>query len=221
MSRKLKIGRRELVLGAMAGGAVAVAYPIYFAGAQVISGLYAEMPLEDEIMGDPDAPVTLLEYASMTCPHCKAFHERIMPAITEKYIETGKVKYIVRPFPFNGDRLGEAAFMLAKCAPNDNYYPMLDALFTHQQSWSSGSDPVAELRRISSLAGISESAFDACLRDQELYTKMIEGRDLAARKFDVRATPTVFVDDERYTGRNTVDDLSAAIDRALSRSGEG
>lgn len=221
MSRKMTFDRRELVLGALAGGILAVAYPILTAGAETIPSLYDAMPLDDEIMGDVNAPVTLLEYASMICPHCKSFHERIMPAIKEKYIDTGKVKYIVRPFPFNGDRLGEAAFMLAKCAPNNNYYPMLDALFTHQQNWTSGNDPVAELKRISKLAGLSEAEFDSCLKNRDLYHNMIKGRDIAVRKHNVRSTPTVFVGNERFTGSHSVESLSSALDRALGRSGDG
>lgn len=221
MSRKMTFDRRELVLSALAGGTLAVAYPVFTAGAETIPDLYDDMPLDDEIMGDVNAPVTLLEYASMTCPHCKAFHERVMPAIQKKYIDTGKVKYIVRPFPFNGDRLGEAAFMLAKCAPNNNYYPMLDALFTHQQSWTSGNDPVAELKRISMLAGLFETDFDSCLKNRDLYHNMIKGRDIAVRKHNVRSTPTVFVGNERFTGSHSVEGLSAALDRALGRSGDG
>lgn len=221
MNTDMKISRRDLVLRAIAAGTLAAAYPVNNSRAETVSGLYDNLPLEDEIMGNPNAPVTLLEYASMTCPHCKAFHEKIMPAITEKYIDSGKVRYIVRPFPFNGDRLGEAAFMLAKCAPNNNFYPMLDALFSTQQSWTSGDNPASELKRISRLAGLSEAEYQACLSDRNLYSKIIEARDVAVRKFGVQATPTIFIDNARYTQPRSVRNLSAALDAALSRSGEG
>ena len=133
---KNELNRRQFIATASLAGFAAVALPNGAAQAQTYRGLYDNIPLGDEIMGDVNAPVTLLEYASMTCPHCKRFHEQIMPEIKKNFIDTGKVKYILRPFPFDGDRRGEAAFMLAKCAPNNSYYPMLDALFATQQSWA-------------------------------------------------------------------------------------
>ncbi len=216
-----KITRRKLVLSALAGGALTAVYPGNIARAETVSGLYDNLPLEDEIMGNPDSPVTLLEYASMTCPHCKSFHEEIMPTITEKYINSSKVRYILRPFPFNGDLAGEAAFMLAKCVPDNNYYPMLDALFSAQQSWAFGNDPASELKRISKRFSLSEAEYKACLSDRNLYLRMIEARDIAVRKFNVRSTPTIFIDNERFTQPRSVENLSAALDGALHRLGEG
>lgn len=221
MNTNIKITRRKLVQSALAGGALALVYPFGVTFAETVSELYDNLPLEDQVMGSPNAPVTLLEYASMTCPHCKSFHEQIMPAITEKYINSGKVRYIVRPFPFNGDRAGEAAFMLAMCAPGNNYYPMMDALFSSQHSWAFGNDPASELKRISKLSGMSEAEYQACLSNRTLYMKMIEARDLAVRKFNVRATPTIFIDNERFTQPRSVANLSTALDEALRRSGEG
>jgi protein-disulfide isomerase len=197
----------------MAG--LATLLPQGIAQAQTVQGLYDNIPLEDEIMGDVNAPVTLLEYASMTCPHCKRFHEQILPEIKEKFIDTGKVKYILRAFPFDGDRRGEAAFMLAKCAPNNSYYPMLDALFATQQSWAGKGNPVPELLRISKLSGMTEPEFKACLGNQELLTKMIQGRNLAVSDFKVRATPTVFINDQKFTEAATVKNLTDALNEAL------
>ncbi len=210
-----KIDRRTFVSTMLAGVAANATFATAPAYSETVAGLYDNIPLQDKIMGDPNAPVTLLEYASMTCPHCKSFHERIMPAIKKNYIDTGKVKYVLRPFPFDGDRRGEAAFMLALCAPNDNYYPMLDALFSTQNAWGRGPKPVPELLRISKLAGMTEDDFKACLGNQDQLTKMIKGRNLAATKFRVNATPTVFINSDRYTGRNSVQDLSAALDGVL------
>ncbi|MEP1206199.1 MAG: DsbA family protein [Rhizobiaceae bacterium] len=210
------LNRRKFINTFLLAGAAGLAWPAGISSAQTVSGLYDNIPLEDEIMGDVNAPVTLLEYASMTCPHCKSFHERIMPAIKKKYIDTGKVKYILRPFPFDGDRRGEAAFMLAKCAPNNNYYAMLDALFATQQTWAGKGNPVPELLRISKLSGMTEADFKACLSDQELLTNMIKGRNLAVKEFNVRATPTVFINDQLYTQSTTVENLSAALDGALA-----
>ena len=184
------------------------------ADAQTVNGLFDGIPLQDDVMGDVNAKVTIVEYASMTCPHCKSFHEQILPTIKEKYIETGKAKYILRPFPFDGDRRGEAAFMLAKCAPNNAYYPMIDALFAAQQVWAGKGNPVPELLRLSKLSGMTEADFKACLGNQELLTKIVEGRNKAVKDFGVRATPTVFVNSEKL-GDSTLDSLTKAIEAAL------
>lgn len=216
MNFKSTLNRRKFLNTILLGGAVSATAPVTRSYAQTVIGLYDNIPLEDEIMGDINAPVTLLEYASMTCPHCKAFHEQVLPSIKEKYIATGKVKYILRPFPFDGDRRGEAAFMLAKCAPNDNYYAMLDTLFSNQQTWAGKGNPVPELLRISKLSGMTEADFKACLGNQSHLTRMINGRNMAVKRFQVRATPTIFINDQRYTQPNTVDDLSDALDVALA-----
>jgi len=216
MKNVRSIGRRKFLETAVIGGASALVWPAGLAQAETIDGLYENIPVKDEIMGDPNATVTLLEYASMTCPHCKAFHEKIMPELKKKYIDTGKVKYILRPFPFDRDRRGEAAFMLAKCAPNNNYYAMIDELFATQQVWGGRGNPVPELVRISKLAGMSESDFKACLSNQELLTQIIDGRNLAVSKFKVKSTPTVFINNERHTRPNTIENLSSALDGALA-----
>ena len=184
------------------------------ASAQTVSGLFDDIPLEDDIMGDVNAKVTIVEYASMTCPHCRSFHENILPQIKEKYLDTGKAKYILRPFPFDGDRRGEAAFMLAKCAPNNAYYAMVDALFDTQSVWAGKGNPVPEFLRLSKLSGMTEADFKACLGNQDLLTKMVEGRNKAVREFGVTATPTVFVNDKKL-GDSTLETVTKAVEAAL------
>ena len=184
------------------------------AWSQTVSGLFDDIPLEDEVMGDVNAKVTIVEYASMTCPHCKSFHEEVFPAIKEKYIDTGKVKFVLRPFPFDGDRRGEAAFMLAKCAPNNSYYPMIDALFSTQSTWAGRGNPVPELLRLSKLSGMTEADFKACLGNQELLNKIIDGRNKAVSDFEVRATPTLFVNDQKL-GDSRLETVTEAIEKAL------
>ncbi len=203
--------RLFLALSASAATAPLLASPTF---AQTVSGLFDDMPMADDVMGDVNAKVTIVEYASMTCPHCRSFHEKILPTIKEKYIETGQAKYILRPFPFDGDRRGEAAFMLAKCAPNNNYYAMIDALFATQDVWSGKGNPVPELLRLSKLSGMTEADFKACLGNQDLLNKIIEGRNKAVKDFQVRSTPTVFVNGEKL-GDSTVDSLTKAIEAAL------
>ncbi len=183
--------------------------------AQGTFDLFADIPLKDFVMGEEGASVTIVEYASMTCPHCKTFHEQVMPVLKKEYIDTGKVKYILRPFPFDGDRRGEAAFMLAMCAPNDNYYAMVDALFKTQQVWAGKGNPVPELLRISKLAGMTEDGFKECLSNQKLLTDMVNGRNKAVKDFQVSATPTVFVNGQKL-GDSSLESVKQAIESALS-----
>ena len=205
--------RRRFLAGSVALSASTL-LPLSQVFAETVDGLFDNITLEDDVMGDINAKVTIIEYASMTCPHCKSFHEQVVPVLKKKYIDTGKAKYILRPFPFDGDRRGEAAFMLAKCAPNKNYYAMIDALFHSQESWGRQSNPVAELLQISKQAGITEEGFKSCLSNQELLTKIIDGRNRAAKDFGVRATPTVFVNDEKL-GDSRLETVTNAIEAAL------
>ena len=210
----IRIDRRRFAAG-LAATASFLALSPTAAIAQQTYSLFDDIPIEDEVMGDANAPVTIVEYASMTCPACKRFHDAVMPAIKQKYIDTGKAKFIIRPFPFDGDRRGEAAFMLAKCAPGGNYYAMIDALFATQDVWGRGGNPVPELLRLSKLAGMSEDDFKACLGNQELLTNIVKGRNKAVSDFDVRATPTIFVNGRKLEN-STLDVVTEAVESALS-----
>jgi len=209
------MNRRHFIQASM-GVAAASLMSMQNVAAQTVSGLFDDIPLDDIVMGDVNAPVTLVEYASMTCPHCKNFHEKILPSIKEKYVDTGKLKYILRPFPFDGDRRGEAAFMLAICAPNNNYYAMVDALFETQATWANPQiNPVPELLRLSKLSGMSEADFKACLSKQDVLDKMIAGRNKAVKDFEVRSTPTVFLNDKKFSGDSSPEGYSKAIEALL------
>jgi len=216
MTLRAPITRRN-ALSLMAASA-AVATPLSIMPASALAqgrlDLFTGLNLKDQVMGDVNAKVTLVEYASMTCPHCRTFHEKILPELKTKYVDTGKVKYILRPFPFDKDRRGEAAFMLALCAPNNNYYAMIDALFSTQRVWAGSGNPVPELMRLSKLAGMSEEEFNTCLRNQELLTQMVQDRNKAVKDFGVTATPTVFINGEKL-GDSSLETVAKAIEAAL------
>jgi len=181
--------------------------------AQEVKGLFEDQPLPDMVMGKDDAPVTIVEYASMTCPHCKNFHQGTLKKLEETYIKQGKVKLIFREFPL--DNLAAAASMLARCSPKENYYPMLDVLFAQQAQWSHSDDPVKELLRIARLGGFSEESFKACLTNQEVLNGITAVRSRAAKEFKVNATPTLFVNGKKYSGDLSFKTLSALIDSLL------
>ena len=168
--------------------------------------------LPDEMLGKADAPVTIVEYASMTCPHCAHFHETTLPAIKAKYIDTGKARLIFREFPF--DPRAEAGFMLARCS-DTNYFPMVDVLFKQQENWAAAQNAREALLNISKLAGFSQQTFEACLTNQKLLDDVRAVRDRGAKEFGVDSTPTFFINGKTYKGALTVDEMSAIIDGML------
>lgn len=169
--------------------------------------------LKDEVEGSADAPITVVEYASMTCPHCAHFHETTLPAITEKYIKTGKVRFIFREFPF--DPRAAAAFMLARCAPGDKYFAMVDVLFKQQAAWAQVQNAREPLENIAKLAGFTQESFEACLTNQKLLDDINAVRERASADFGVNATPTFFINGKKYSGALTVEQMSAIFDALL------
>lgn len=144
--------------------------------------------LSDRVLGDPNAPVTIVDYSSLTCPHCARFHTETLPKIKSTYLDTGKAKLVFRDFPF--DQWALRAAMLARCAPQERYFPLLDVLFKGQQQWSSAKDPAAALTQIGKLAGISEDTIKACWADQKLGDGILNSRLEGQNKDKVESTPT-------------------------------
>ena len=169
-------------------------------------------PLPEMEQGSKDAPVVLTEYASMTCGHCRAFHESTWPTIKKDYVDTGKVRFQLREFAF--DNLSAAAFMLARCAPNDGYFPMVDILFERQETWMRADNPAAALFDIAKLAGFTREGFEACLKDQEMLDK-INASFEQGKEFGVTGTPTLFVNGEKIEGGYGLENVKKAIDARL------
>ncbi|GJD86716.1 MULTISPECIES: thioredoxin domain-containing protein [Methylobacterium] len=166
-------------------------------------------PLGDVWLGPKDAKVTIIEYASMTCSHCAAFHRTTWPALKERYIDTGKVRFTLREFPL--DPLATAAFMLARCDGDAKYYPITDLLFDQQQAWAFQQKPVDALEQMLRQAGISKEKFEACLKDQKLYDGVNATKQRGLDTFKVDSTPTFFINGERYKGEMTIDGMEKVI----------
>lgn len=181
-------------------------------GTADVDELMEPSALPEKALGDEDAPVTIIEYASMTCGHCANFHNNTFPALEEEYIDTGKVRFIMREFPF--DPRAEAGFMLARCA-DDKYFPMIDVLFEQQGRWARAENASAELLRIAQLAGFTQESFEACLTDQQLLDDVRAVRARAAENFGVEATPTFFINGKKYSGAMSIAQMSAIIDPLL------
>ena len=167
-------------------------------------------PLPDVVQGSTTAPAPIVEYASLTCSHCAAFHEMIWPQAKAKYVGAGLAKFILREFPL--DNLATAAFMLARYASPDKRNLLIDQLFSQQRGWAFVDQPIAPLFAIVKGAGLSEDDSDACLKNQDLYEKFNQSRDRAAEAFHIDAAPTFFINGRKLVGEIAFSDF----DRWLS-----
>jgi len=170
--------------------------------------------LPDLSVGPADAKVTIVEYSSMTCPHCAAFSTKVFPELKTKYIDTGKVRFISRDFPL--DNLAAAAAMLARCLDNDKGFALVETLFATQSQWAGGQgNPAAKLFEIVKQAGFTQESFDKCLTDQALLDKLTAARTRAGEKFQINATPTFFINGKRLSGNSRIDDFDKALEPLL------
>ena len=165
-------------------------------------------------MGNPDAKVTVTEYASFTCPHCARFHETTFPQLKENYIDTGKINFIYREIYF--DRFGLWAGMMARCAGPDRYFGVADLLYKRQRDWASGSaaENLANMRTIGRVAGLSDEQMDACFQDQAKAEAMVARFQETAGADDVTSTPTLIINGTKY-GNLPYGQLAGIIDDLL------
>lgn len=174
-------------------------------------------PLKEMALGDPNAPVKIIEYMSMTCPHCAHFHENTFEAIKTKYVDTGKVYFVLREFPFPQDTASLAAFMLARCTTEDKFFPFVSTMLKQQRTWAApvDGDVRGAMLQMSKLAGFTQETFDACLTNAQLAGDVSAVRDRGAQEFGVQSTPTFLINGKAYSGDMSVDSMSALIESLL------
>jgi protein-disulfide isomerase len=211
--------RREVIHGLALTGIVAALPRAAWAATETqnypIDQLMAPPPLPDMWMGAEGAPVTMIEYASMTCTHCAAFHAETYPVLKSKYIDTGKVRFVLREFPL--DPLAAAGFMLARCAGPDKRNALVDLLFSQQKNWAFVDKPVEALAATVKQAGITQSSFESCLKDQKLYDQVNAEREQASTKFGVNATPTFYINGKKVSGELSPADLDKTLEPLLPK----
>jgi len=169
-------------------------------------------PAGDIMIGSDKAPVTIIEYASMTCPHCAHFEETTLPELKKRYIDTGKVRYVMREFPL--DALAAAGFMLARCAGPDKYESVVETLFAKQPDWVV-QKPIPPLMAIAKQFGFTEESFNACLANQKVLDDIQAVRDHAVNKLAVNSTPTFFINGKRLVGDLSIEAMAKEIDPYL------
>jgi protein-disulfide isomerase len=190
----------------------ALIYPTLSSRAQSINvtDLMAPGPLPDQAQGPEKAPVTVVEYASMTCSHCAKFHTAVYPDFKKKYIDSGKVRFILRGFP--RDPIDAGAIALTRCVAADKYYPMVEVLLEQQKNWAFVPNPPKALLGLAKQAGFTEQSFESCLTDQKLADAIEETARRANEKFGVGGTPTFFINGQTLRGEPTLEAMSKAID---------
>jgi len=159
--------------------------------------LSTEEALKDRVIGDPAAPITIIEYASLTCPHCANFHADTLPKLEKDWIETGKAKLIYRDYPL--DRYAASAAMIARCAPTDKYFTFLNAFFAQQKTWSRADDPVKVLTQLAGLGGMSKEDVDACLANEALQDGILQMRLEGQMEYDINSTPSFVIDGKKVS----------------------
>ncbi|NIZ01825.1 DsbA family protein [Thalassospira lucentensis] len=176
----------------------------FFAGAFLLAlGVVSAQPSQaaeykEHVMGDADAPVTIIEYASLTCPHCAAFHNEVLPELKEKLVDTGKAKIIFRDYPLDGIALRAAA--VAQCAGDDRYFGVLGMLFKSQMTWARAKDPIEGIKQVVRFAGINGDAVDACINDEAMIDAIVGSRMKGEQEHNVSSTPSFIIDGETIAG---------------------
>jgi protein-disulfide isomerase len=173
----------------------------------------AESPLPDMAVGKEDAPVTIIEYSSLTCPHCAHFHKDVFPELKSQYIDTGKVRYVYREFPLNEPALAGA--VVARCLDSSRYFAFTDLLFAKQADWAFKDDALTPLKAYAKQAGLSEKDFNECVDNEALQKKVLAIRDEGSKK-GVNATPSFFVNGMILKGAPTMQALVEAMKPYLS-----
>jgi protein-disulfide isomerase len=174
----------------------------------------------DRVLGKAGAPVTIIEYASLTCPHCAAFEQQDFPTIRKEWIDTGKAKLVYRDYPL--DRYALVAATIARCAPNDRYFAFIESFFDGQIGWATASDPLVALKGIARLGGMDGAAVDKCLADTKLQEAIVAGEAQAKNDYGVDSTPTFFIlganGSTRLVGDLPYADFAKALNEAMPKS---
>lgn len=169
--------------------------------------------LEDVALGKENAPILIIEYASLSCPHCAKFHQEVFPQIQAEYIDKGIVRFIYRDYPLNLPALHGA--MIARCAGKERFYTFLKVLFSMQDKWAFESDHIPALKKIALLGGMNEESFGRCLADKSLETAIIETRKVAADEHKIDSTPSFLVNGKLWAGAKTYQGITDAIANTL------
>ncbi|WP_420345207.1 DsbA family protein [Pelagibius sp.] len=215
--RNILIGMGAVALGVSVGGAYALVQrpeggPQGAADTpapQLAAAGDMQLFEDDRILGAPDAPITILEYSSLTCPHCASFHRGTLPQVKTDWIDTGKARLVYRHYPL--DQLALRAAAAANCIEGDGFFGFLDVLFNNQPQWSRSQDPIGALQQFAALAGLSPEAFQACIVDETTITRILEVQRDGRDTYEVASTPSFVINGQRVIGARSYDEFAAVL----------
>ena len=206
--------RRQILLGSLAAAVSAV--PIVGAVAGSARAQSMEIFPDDRILGSADAPLTIIEYSSLTCPHCAALHADALPRIKETWIADGRARLVFRHYPLDGLALRAAA--VADCIDGDRFFAFLDLLFQNQQRWARATDPIQALGQVASLAGIGQSQFEGCVKDEAKMDKILTRAQDAGETYKVESTPTLIANGRKIEGALSFEEFDAIFAKIAAGS---
>lgn len=207
------MNRRQILLGGLGLGVAAASLPLAGrlalaadppAGLDPATGLF----LDDRTLGNPAAKAVMIEYASLSCPHCAHFNETIMPSLKTDWIGSGKLLYVYRHFPLNAPALWAA--MVSECLQGEAFFGFIDLVFKQQAEWLTAEDTAGALFKVAQLAGFDQARFDQCVNDEAVLNKILDRVDYATATYDIKGTPTIILNGEKVQPK-TYEDLSKAI----------
>jgi protein-disulfide isomerase len=197
------ITRRFFVLATALGGVAGTA--------SAAAPVYKEF-----IQGDPKAKVTMVEYASLTCPHCAEFFHDVWPELKKAYVDTGKIRFVFRDYPLDG--LAMAGAVLARCAPEDRGLKMIEMMFKNQSEWVRAPQPIEPLKQYAQLAGMSPADVDACLKNEAMLKTIKDEQNKATTLYKVQSTPTFYIGEEKVDGVRPFAEFAKIIDKQLAKA---
>jgi protein-disulfide isomerase len=169
--------------------------------------------MKDHVLGRDDAPVTIIEYASMTCSHCAHFATQILPEVKKRLIDTGKARLIFRDFPL--DNFALKASMMTRCAPDNKYFNLVEVVFSNQERWTKAKDPMESLAQLGSLAGIDAEKFKSCTENKALETALLGGLQKAQTDYRIQSTPTFIFNEgaEQFSGAQEIEKFEETVNK--------
>ena len=170
--------------------------------------------LEEKSLGKPNAPIKMIEFASLTCGHCAWFHNEVMPTIKEKYINNGKIFFTYKDFPL--DKFALKASIISRCSGNKNYFSFLDVFYKKQSSWTRSQDPFKSLLKIAKIGGLKDEEIKVCVGNKSIEDGLLKDRLQSSKKYDITATPTIYLNGKKYTGDLTLEALELKINALLN-----
>jgi protein-disulfide isomerase len=226
--RNIVIGLGVVAAGAAAGGAWWLSgglqgAPVAPGGAQApgtttLAAAPGDMPLfdDDRILGDAAAPVTILEYSSLTCPHCAAFHSETLPQIKAEWIDTGRARLVYRHYPL--DQLALRAAAAANCVPGDGFFGFMEVLFQNQNKWARSDDPLAAVGQYAALAGLDKPTYEKCVNDQATIDRILEKQADGRDKYNVTSTPTFVINGTPVAGNRPYEEFNTILEEAATKA---